>query len=313
MITYNQGEFISTAIENVLRQQTNFPFKLVIGDDHSTDSTKEICREFISKYPLKIIYYCTEKNVGISKNFIKALTLCEGKYIAFCEGDDFWTDSNKLQKQVDYLENNSDTIISFHNFSIVDRSGNRISNGYSDDYKIRIDIKDLILGYYPKTCTVVLRRGALKNVNFAEYEILNDTILWFMLLQKGGLATRLPENMSSYRLHGNSSWSSLTTKDKLNGILERLIIILTVIEDNEYSFIIHSKLVSLYLELSKQLWKEGNNLDAIRNLKKGYSILFKFSMYNKNGAIKHLRFYYLFIKRLAYLTHYYLKITIKLG
>lgn len=79
-------------------QQTSFPFELVIGEDCSTDKTREICLEYKAKYPDVIRLRLLEENIGISANFIGTLQACTGKYIGICEGDDYWTDSNKLQK-----------------------------------------------------------------------------------------------------------------------------------------------------------------------------------------------------------------------
>jgi len=104
MITYNHEPFIREAIEGVLMQQTTFPYELVIGEDCSTDRTREICIEYRQKHPDKIRLLLNDKNLGMMPNFIQTLNACSGKYIALCEGDDYWIDTMKLQKQVDILE-----------------------------------------------------------------------------------------------------------------------------------------------------------------------------------------------------------------
>jgi len=108
MITYNHSKFITQAIEGVLMQKTNFSYHLYIGEDCSTDNTRQICLEYKKKYPDLITLLLPEKNLGVIKNCEQTLQACEGKYIAFCEGDDYWTDSYKLQKQVDLMESNSE-------------------------------------------------------------------------------------------------------------------------------------------------------------------------------------------------------------
>ena len=110
MVTYNHEKFISEAIEGVLIQQTNFSFELIIANDASTDGSDKIINEFIANHPKGnlIKYFKHEKNVGMMQNFTFALGHCKGKYIALCEGDDYWTDPLKLQKQVDFLEANED-------------------------------------------------------------------------------------------------------------------------------------------------------------------------------------------------------------
>lgn len=96
MITYNQSLYIKQAIEGVLMQETDFPFEFIISDDCSTDSTRKICQYYKELYPDKITLLLPEKNLGISDNFYTTLFSATGKYIAFCEGDDYWIDSHKL-------------------------------------------------------------------------------------------------------------------------------------------------------------------------------------------------------------------------
>ena len=108
MITYNHEKYIAQAIESALMQKTNFDYEIVIGEDCSTDKTRKIVDTYAKKYPDKIKLILNEKNIGMIPNFIKTLNMCRGKYIAMLEGDDYWTDPYKLQKQVDFLETNPD-------------------------------------------------------------------------------------------------------------------------------------------------------------------------------------------------------------
>ena len=108
MITYNHDNYIKEAIEGVLMQKINFPIELIIGEDCSTDNTRKIVLEYADKYPNIIRPLLPEKNLGMTINFIKTMQEATGKYIALCEGDDYWTDPYKLQKQVDFLEANQE-------------------------------------------------------------------------------------------------------------------------------------------------------------------------------------------------------------
>jgi glycosyltransferase involved in cell wall biosynthesis len=105
MITYNHAPYIAKAIEGVLHQKTTFPFELVIGEDCSPDGTREIVFDYQKKYPELIRVITSNKNVGAAKNGSRTGKACLGKYIAFCEGDDYWRRPEKLGMQVDYLEN----------------------------------------------------------------------------------------------------------------------------------------------------------------------------------------------------------------
>jgi glycosyltransferase involved in cell wall biosynthesis len=108
MITYNQQHFIGQAIEGILMQKTNFSFKLTIGDDCSTDDTRQICLKYAELFPDRVRILPEQENLGAIRNFTRTLNQCDAKYIALCEGDDYWTDPYKLQKQVDFLEANED-------------------------------------------------------------------------------------------------------------------------------------------------------------------------------------------------------------
>ena len=106
MITYNHEKYIKQAIESILMQECNFDYEIVIGEDASTDNTRKIILELKNKFPAKFILLLHNENVGMMNNFVGVLQKAKGKYIALLEGDDYWTDSLKLQKQVDFLEAN---------------------------------------------------------------------------------------------------------------------------------------------------------------------------------------------------------------
>jgi glycosyltransferase involved in cell wall biosynthesis len=111
MITYNHAPFIRRAVEGVLSQKTDFPFELVIGEDCSTDGTREIVFDYQKRFPNIIRVVTSESNVGMHENSGRTWRVCRGQYAAFCEGDDYWHDPVKLQRQVDYLESHPDCIL----------------------------------------------------------------------------------------------------------------------------------------------------------------------------------------------------------
>jgi glycosyltransferase involved in cell wall biosynthesis len=112
ILTYNQQDFIANTLESILNQKTNFLFQLVIGEDCSSDNTRQICATYAEAYPLKIKLLPSVQHLGLINNFIRTIKECDGKYIAVCDGDDYWIDPLKLQKQFDFLEARPD-------FSIV--------------------------------------------------------------------------------------------------------------------------------------------------------------------------------------------------
>src|SRR5688500_13476797 len=104
--TYNHEKFIAEAIESVLRQQPSLSYEIVIGEDCSTDRTREIVLSYKEKYPDKIILYLPKQNTGMVQMTKKSYSFCTGRYVAWLDGDDYWVDPFKLQKQVDFLEAN---------------------------------------------------------------------------------------------------------------------------------------------------------------------------------------------------------------
>ena len=114
-ITYNHEPYIAQAIESFLVQKTTFDVEIVIGEDRSTDNTLQICLDYKAKYPGKVRVLSRDTNIGMMANMIDTFSQCKGKYVAVCEGDDYWTDPYKLQKQVDFLEKNEEYAICCHN------------------------------------------------------------------------------------------------------------------------------------------------------------------------------------------------------
>ncbi len=118
MITFNHERYIKEAIESVLNQVTDFEYQLVIGEDCSTDTTRSICIDYARIHPEKITLLNSTGNLGMMNNFTRTWKACDGEYIAFLEGDDYWTDSLKLQKQADFLDQHKDFSACFHNVEI---------------------------------------------------------------------------------------------------------------------------------------------------------------------------------------------------
>jgi glycosyltransferase involved in cell wall biosynthesis len=138
-ITYQHAPYIRQCIEGVLMQRTSFPVEYIIGEDLSTDGTREIVLEYAAKYPDRIRVLTADSNVGMRVNTRRTNLALRGKYCALCEGDDFWTDPLKLQKQVDFLEANPDYALTYHDARVEDPKGNvvlvsKIPKGMARDH-----------------------------------------------------------------------------------------------------------------------------------------------------------------------------------
>lgn len=202
MITYDHEEFISEAIEGVLMQKTNFPIELIIGEDFSTDNTRKIILEYAEKYPDIIRSLLPECNLGMMKNFIKTMEAAKGKYIALCEGDDYWTDPYKLQKQVEFLDANSDYIACFHNAFI--QSGENIVKLFNElNQKKYPTAVDLIEKRWFIATASLLFRNEIEIPNWFTDIVNGDYALELILAARGNFYY-ISDVMSVYRVHNQS-------------------------------------------------------------------------------------------------------------
>ncbi len=217
-IAYNQENFIRDAVEGFLMQKTTFPVEILIHDDASTDKTADIIREYEKKYPLLIkSIYQTENQYsqGIRPSKFNR-ERAKGKYYALCEGDDYWTDLLKLQKQVEYMEKHPEVSLSFHAIKKIDQltgvSENIIANAELKNGFLELD--RLLLGkWVHHTASFMVRSEVVKKEypDFMRLAPVGDIALKLLALSTGKMGY-LPDNMAVYRKFGSSSWS-LHTRD----------------------------------------------------------------------------------------------------
>ena len=191
-ITYNHEPFIAKTIEGVLMQQVGFPIEYIIAEDCSTDGTRKICEEYAAKYPDLIRLIVSDMNVGPGENERRAYAAARGKYIAYCEGDDYWTDPLKLQKQFDFMEAHPEYSVCFHGFhrirGNVDASYNSIADDKRmDDYGV-VDItaRDFLNDKCNALPLTMFFRASMYNVDWAyKYKSYRDTHQIYLLLRNG--------------------------------------------------------------------------------------------------------------------------------
>ncbi len=215
LITYNHEKYIAEAIESVLMQQTDFDYELVIGEDCSTDRTREILLKYKDKYPDKVRLLLPERNLGMMINLVKTLKECHGEYIAILEGDDYWTDKCKLQKQVSFFEKNPGYSICFHKVTVhheYDIAKNYESN---KDQCEDTSFTDLCMENYMATASVVYSK--LKTSELPDWFVKAPVGDWTLHLFNAqfGKIKFLEDNMAVYRQHNNGIWSTLTGKHQL--------------------------------------------------------------------------------------------------
>lgn len=208
--TYNHEKYISKAIDSFLEQETDFPFEIIIGEDKSTDETLKILKEYQEKYPniVKLIQW--PENVGAKKNWATILQTCTGKYIANCEGDDYWTDPKKLQLQVDIMEQLPTCNISFHPAQQFNEDTNMFQDisVHSDSNEL-FSCSEIILGggnFCPSASLMFKKRLLDDFPDWFHAAPVGDYFLQILGALEGG-ALYIHKNMSVYRHMHHNSWS----------------------------------------------------------------------------------------------------------
>lgn len=211
MLTYNHEKYIQQAIESVLMQRVNFPYQLVVGEDASTDKTREIVLSYVERFPERFSLVFHDRNVGMEKNVLSVRPFLTGKYIACLEGDDYWTDPDKLQRQVDFLETHPEYIGTSHDVLDVDENGEDYPQS-SSYFKGRVytlkQVEQYLLAGH--TSTLLYHRfhpmlGEQGMEIYNRYNIVGDRKLNLVLAALGDVY-HLDGCMSAHR-HPNTSWT----------------------------------------------------------------------------------------------------------
>jgi glycosyltransferase involved in cell wall biosynthesis len=221
MITYNHEGYIAQAINSVLMQNVDFDYELVIGEDCSTDNTRNIVADFRDRYPDKIRLVLSNSNVGMIKNAIRTLQACQGEYVALLEGDDYWTCTDKLQKQVDFLEGHPECTICFHNAVVVNDSGSQVLRNYCSSTQKEIStLEDLLKADFIPTCSMMFRNGLFGAFPDWIYKLpMGDWPLLVFNAQHGKIGY-VNEIMASYRVHATGVYSRLGYAGRLQAEIQ---------------------------------------------------------------------------------------------
>ena len=254
--TYNHERYIGKALDSVLMQETDYEFEILIGEDLSTDSTRDILREYEMKYPGKFQIFYREHNMNRDKirNAVDLKRRCRGKYIIGLEGDDYWIDSKKLDKQIRFLEEHPDYIAVAHNCLVVDENSEPNGEEYPECKYTEYSVKHFFSEILPGQLTTIMYKNYLKN-DICDATILEkgikpgDRVQDFMLATNGKVHC-IQEKMSAYRhvTQGGSSFSASA--------------------ENKYSFFKDENLFLEFYEYSKKNQKkEAMYLSEFKYLK----------------------------------------------
>ncbi len=284
MITYGHEKFIGEAIEGVLMQRGDFEIELVIANDCSPDNTDEIVHEIIKNHPKSnwINYTRHSYNKGMMANFTWALNQAKGKYIALCEGDDYWTDTYKIQKQYDFLESNPGYFLCAHR--VIEKEGDNFSDVLTKkiEYKfIDFSASGSCNGIYTSSMMFRNTEGIL-DVFLEDWTLKldgGDLLILFLSTYNGQKVKLMLEVMGVYRIHDGGVWSSSTTKKKVkDAIITNSLytnnLTLSEVQRNQIIFGLSHRILHFYSAQFKN-----------RFLRKVVSIVFKMVFITGPGTI----------------------------
>ncbi|RED48377.1 glycosyltransferase family 2 protein [Seonamhaeicola aphaedonensis] len=221
--TYNHEKYISSCLDSILKQKTNFNYEVIVGEDQSRDNTREICEIYAQKHSNIIRLFLWNREGEAYKedqstgrnNFTQCYKKARGKYIAICEGDDYWIDEHKLQRQVDFLQANEDYSFCYTRFNTFNQENNSFKIDFNGKYfksnQVFIDftLETFQKGWHIGTQTLVLRKQSFNIENSKKFKYFRDIYIIVELLKKGKGAC-LNFVGAVYRIHGGGVHSSVS-------------------------------------------------------------------------------------------------------
>lgn len=271
--TYNQEAYIRDCLDGIVKQQTDFPFEVIVVDDASTDSNPEIIKEYAERYPEIIRPVLLNENYyqqNRSKIFEIFFPMAQGKYMAFCEGDDYWTFPGKLQAQVDFLESHPKYSMCFHNYRVVNES--ILKEKSSHHYLLkncRVTATELIINQLAQTATIVARISLLKDdselSDFCRQMKYKFTDIRFCLSYlNSGKVYGMAKDWSVYRINNNGVSTIAATKHKDRTIHKQILEDLYQCYNSKFAFLRKRYIAREYLTTSAQLAEKRNFRKSIK-------------------------------------------------
>ena len=272
IISYNHEAYIEQTLDSVINQKTTFPFEIVIGDDASPDNTRAICLKYAEKYPNLVRVMPATQNLGVVPNYIRTLEACEGQFIAHLDGDDYWLDPLKLQKQIDRFRADPNLTMCYTSRQVFREDWKDISSEAEREHLKNYYGKDLGNGFFSITdgednkkyyvedfcgnaffhlSTLVFKKPVANTIinHLARFKNIVDRPLSIMLLQElGGYAVKIPDVCIVFRMNNNSLFSP-ADEVKRNQMTNEMYATLGELYPNLAKYFNHHLNVSAYFEL----------------------------------------------------------------
>ena len=226
LITYNQEQYIAQAVESILMQRVNddVQVRVIVVDDCSKDKTLEIIKSYEEKSPFPFVYLAADKNLGISKNYQRAFAACDGDYIAILEGDDWWSSPNHIEQHIRFLDAHKECSMSMNTITLFTHETQESKPPYweygdVDVFYVDTEYQITQGNQLGNLSACVFRNSCIKQLPDSLFGIpIADWMLGVMLSQQGLIAL-LKKSTSVYRTNANSTWASLSEKQRVKKML----------------------------------------------------------------------------------------------
>ena len=280
-LTYNHSPLVEQALRSAAEQEVDFGYEVVVGDDCSTDGAGAIIARVAADYPDRVRVLSRQANLGARLNGADIRENCRGKYVAFLEGDDYWTDPRKIQKQADFLEANPRYTACFHPSDRINVITGEPAKPWPRGEHLRaVEMSDLLVQNLIQLCSLVARRDLLVPIPDWILPVNPGDWAHFLHLSQFGDIGFLPDHMSMYRIHEGGTWSQQAT-DRRESQQEEMLV--EFLEQADFSAVggqchVIARILrnrypaakSVYRRLFRQNWKalarSGDRITHFRNL-----------------------------------------------
>ncbi len=259
VVTYNQEKYLAQCLEGILMQRTDFPFEIIIGEDCSTDRTRAIVVAYQQKYPEKIKALLQPQNLGGGHNNLQVQQACQGKYHAMCEGDDYWIDPLKLQKQVDFMEAHPDISLCFHNAFTLDEFHAAVRLFFETPPGETLDFEAVCQIKTP-TASVMARSSILATLPDWRLKIWCGDVVFRLWCAHHGNLGYLDKVMSVYRVHpGGAVARNSRQENKRKTSEEEVFLYKQLDRDTNY---LHTVALQAQVKRVQERYRRNQNLKA---------------------------------------------------
>ena len=225
LITYNQEKYIGQALESISMQKTSFEFNVIVADDCSTDCTLDLISKYAENSNIEFKFLPNTVNLGYNKNYERSIKSCDGEYIAVLEGDDYWTDPERLEKHVQFLDNHKESSMTFNRiiFYYQDQNDYKINEWtVNDDFRYFTSKQQLTGNKIGNLSACVFRRYIFDKLKPGLFDIKIADWMLGIIFGQYGFITELKDTMSVYRIHGKGQWSRQNEEEQIKGLINSI-------------------------------------------------------------------------------------------